>query len=50
MRDPALANRRVRVGGPEVLTFRQLAALVGQALGREVRQERESGLLRCCAC
>ncbi|PRW33657.1 epimerase isoform C [Chlorella sorokiniana] len=36
MQDPSLANRRVRMGGPEVLTFRQLAALIGRVLGREV--------------
>lgn len=36
MHDPSLANQRVRVGGPEVLTFRQLAAMIGRVLGREV--------------
>lgn len=51
MRDPALANRRLRVGGPEVLTFRQLAALIGRVLGRQVGTSLTlRQLLRCWTC
>ena len=43
MQDLSLANCRVRVGGPEMLTFRQLAAVIGRVLGREVGAGRPAG-------